>query len=888
MNDRTRSTIIDPAIANPSNGLLLKRQYSCVSSKGQTGECQNCSQSSAIHANQDATFARGQIVDHASPSVRSSTFFESDLGHDFSRISVKLDSPPTLQRKLTVNAPGDIYEQEADLVAERVMRMTVDKPTSPRPSVSARAESNANSAMRETAEDDEKKPLPLIVKTEADTKTDADKLRDAGEKAVERFLGTDTGKGILTRAQSAVLDGHSTAETIAVIVPAAVLGASFLAVTNSELPVQIPKIPLDFLIPGLKVQLKVVGHVRNPTEASLTFFYESKAKEDDKASTSSVRESNDKMRRDLDKFREGMKTPEERRAEKQEREAWLQAALNDPKNPMSLGGRLSRPTVGLSPAAKSTIDTQFPKKDSDDEATLQRKAVADGPVPDAPSIVRDVTQSSGQSLDSQSRAFFEPRFGHDFSHVKVHTDQRAAESAAAIHAKAYTVGNNIVFGRGEHPSRDRHLLAHELTHVIQQQGDIAKPRLGYQITTQPTIQRYEAGEHAMFGSDDIVSVNSVEFTHGELIAMGDFFESAEQMRAASADELRKLRDLIRQDRNAYSGTSNTKPVSTDQWQKAAGGRYLDLASRNDAHFAPPTGATGLGGTNHKAKFYELHTQAMYQAWFDGRLSGGKVSSAAIAKNSFAAHFLTDAFSAGHLVNKSEVVASAASSWQSTQTTGAYFKENLFTKAVAHRLVSDPRSAPKLAAYEMKLISWGGITEDRFSEFLWQVASTKPTLFFNAFARTVHDELNHSVDSDPANGVEVSVPGRAQPWRLSGDSTLASSRETLQAGKQAVDESERNLAIAAKSTSEPDFKSLCDSVWNMTPTPTEAGKKNIQAMARELTSVTSQRSIDRFIELTITEIDVTINQLVDMGYLRPRSTLSDGEAKEHNVHEHIRR
>jgi outer membrane protein OmpA-like peptidoglycan-associated protein len=89
----------------------------------------------------------------------------------------------------------------------------------------------------------------------------------------------------------------------------------------------------------------------------------------------------------------------------------------------------------------------------------------------APGIVRDVLQSPGRPLDAPTRTYFERRFGHDFSNVRVHTDSRATASAAAIGASAYTYGSNIVFGAGRYEpgtSAGRRLLAHELTHVIQQ------------------------------------------------------------------------------------------------------------------------------------------------------------------------------------------------------------------------------------------------------------------------------------------------------------------------------------------------------------------------------------------------------------------------------------
>jgi uncharacterized protein DUF4157 len=97
----------------------------------------------------------------------------------------------------------------------------------------------------------------------------------------------------------------------------------------------------------------------------------------------------------------------------------------------------------------------------------------------APPIVHDVLRSPGQPLDTATRAFMEPRFGHDFGAVRVHVDSQAAESADAINARAYTIGRNVVFGASQYqpekPEGGR-LLAHELTHVVQQQGMISPTR----------------------------------------------------------------------------------------------------------------------------------------------------------------------------------------------------------------------------------------------------------------------------------------------------------------------------------------------------------------------------------------------------------------------------
>lgn len=109
---------------------------------------------------------------------------------------------------------------------------------------------------------------------------------------------------------------------------------------------------------------------------------------------------------------------------------------------------------------------------------LQRKATNYTEPSTIPPIVHEVLRSPGQPLDVATRAFMEPRFGHDFSQVRVHTDVRAAESARAVNALAYTMGSNVVFGAGEYTpdtNTGKKLIAHELTHVVQQHGSIVAP-----------------------------------------------------------------------------------------------------------------------------------------------------------------------------------------------------------------------------------------------------------------------------------------------------------------------------------------------------------------------------------------------------------------------------
>ena len=204
---------------------------------------------------------------------------------------------------------------------------------------------------------------------------------------------------------------------------------------------------------------------------------------------------------------------------------------------------------------------------------LQRTATNAEAVNEAPPIVHDVLRSPGQPLDASTRGFFEPRFGHnfsrisacssnrhvarrklivgqrrdqyeveadaiaarvafaptpmngpgyDFSDVRIHTDARAAESARAVNARAYTVGRNIVFGAGQfapQTARGRQVLAHELTHVVQQQAGEARggekrlQRFGFEDVLEITVALTRMGKKSLTYQFEF-------FLKGERIAHG--------------------------------------------------------------------------------------------------------------------------------------------------------------------------------------------------------------------------------------------------------------------------------------------------------------------------------------------------------------------------------
>ena len=128
-----------------------------------------------------------------------------------------------------------------------------------------------------------------------------------------------------------------------------------------------------------------------------------------------------------------------------------------------------------SPLAQ-TITPLIQRQSPEEDESLQAKSAASEMTPTVDAALEgniNNLRGGGQPLPESVRNYFEPRFGYDFSQVRVHTDSTAADSAQAVNAKAFTLGQDIVFNSGQYaPEHDdgKRLIAHELTHVVQQNG----------------------------------------------------------------------------------------------------------------------------------------------------------------------------------------------------------------------------------------------------------------------------------------------------------------------------------------------------------------------------------------------------------------------------------
>jgi Domain of unknown function (DUF4157) len=168
--------------------------------------------------------------------------------------------------------------------------------------------------------------------------------------------------------------------------------------------------------------------------------------------------------------------------------------------PNAAAARISARSDAMARSAFADEPAVLQRQEIEEDEMLQTKAAA-GVVPTmAPDLEAGIhaLRGRGQPLSAAERAFFEPRFGHDFSQVRLHTDARATALARAVEARAFTVGTDIVFGAGQYAQGSevgKKLLAHELTHTVQQ-GD---SRVVQRLTISPIVNKinpsWTCGQH---------------------------------------------------------------------------------------------------------------------------------------------------------------------------------------------------------------------------------------------------------------------------------------------------------------------------------------------------------------------------------------------------------
>src|SRR5262249_40427583 len=176
------------------------------------------------------------------------------------------------------------------------------------------------------------------------------------------------------------------------------------------------------------------------------------------------------------------------------------------------------------------------------DLTLQRRRLNTSSQAPAPPIVHEVLRSTGRPLDPSPRTLMESRFGQDFSQVRVHSDARAAESARAVNAQAYTVGPNVVFGADQYaPSSaaGQRLLAHELTHVVQQQA-MKQASSGSGLEVNPPDSALEREAELVSSLSLVSTAKPVRFSSSRIL----LHRQPEEPKAPSPEDKTEEEDLM--------------------------------------------------------------------------------------------------------------------------------------------------------------------------------------------------------------------------------------------------------------------------------------------------------------------------------------------------------
>lgn len=412
---------------------------------------------------------------------------------------------------------------------------------------------------------------------------------------------------------------------------------------------------------------------------------------------------------------------------------------------------------------------------------------------------------------------------------------------------------------------------------------------------------YDTGEHVLTGGDlykDRLRVGKapgVLFSYGQIIAMADLYESVDQMMGDEVSKLTRLKELIGRSTLYYMTgetlrfwldtlyVSKFLDVSNEKWDDETHGRYLKLAEKNFEHFSPNFlfKGTVLGNVaykygNNKTEWERHHRWAIRAArdMFFAHPNVSLLLDWPLIINAFGDHFLTDAFAAGHMINKEMMIELFKKNFyngKSLKPEATAFLKKLADKAFTGK-VKEEFSKLETADFKWKFIFPVGHPDiykaDRFYEVLKGIAEQEPERIGNLVVKALHDWLNK-------HGIQVFNNAGDKPWKLYGDQYL--NTENLDIIRKAVQQSVDNIndpSIFLDKTNYPilgdyfNYEEYFSKVWKHVPQLTESSQKTLERLMEEYTSPNSDPLVDAVAEIITEQLDLLVKKLIDAKALRP--------------------
>jgi hypothetical protein len=408
------------------------------------------------------------------------------------------------------------------------------------------------------------------------------------------------------------------------------------------------------------------------------------------------------------------------------------------------------------------------------------------------------------------------------------------------------------------------------------------------VAPERSVAMYDTGEHVLSAGDlypDQLTVGSgagVAFSYGQLISMGDFYATVDDLKNADPAELSKLKALIIRNTAFYRKPIGSRPkddpddISHKAWNEATNKRYLALADDNFAHFSPPN---VLGLTDHittptnRSEWEKYHERAIAEmkVLVAAHPNASVAPFGPLATNAFGDHFLTDAFASGHLVNKEVVIGRFRRQFYQVTNTLTSAAEKFLAKlaaaAWARPAIRETFSPLELPTRDLEklFVKWNVDTENAFRKLLVQIAEREPSKVENLVAKTLHDHLNEV-------GVEVVNDNGDGPWKLKGDFYLG--EPTLSIMRKAVQQSVDNILSPEILVSEPDrgplslphHGALIVKVWKYTPKPTAAGRAQVLKAIDSFTDLNSQTLLTAAADLLEKQRKLIADELIERKFL----------------------
>jgi hypothetical protein len=670
---------------SPAATGLLQRKCACGQhTTDQHGQCTECNKKGQLLQRRTVNQSGPEI---APPTVHEGlrppgrpldaatrTDMEPRFGHDFSRIPAHTGGPTQIQAKLTINKPGDKYEQEADRVAEQVISMPMAVQRQPVPG---------------GKEEDERlqlKPLAVqitpMVQREAIDEEDENKKDAADHKNSKALSLSPRGKTVEEEekpANDSVPSDRPYARVYGPVeagkvprprwspsrewVKAEREAAKWWRLWREwkEYEENRPRSNLGIIEDrvqkaGKAIKESGIKHLV-PTVRMLLEAIEEKARyEKEKAA-----HENNPLQGDLNKQDKRRKKGEKPQLPKKDEEPQLPKKGEKPQLPKK-DEEPQLPKKGEKP--------QLPKKDEEPEK-LRRQPLnqekllatkgADAEVPTVTSsveaAVQSVRQNGGQPLDAATRAIMESRFGHDFSHVRVHTGPQAAAAAQAVSARAFTIGSDVVSGQGQHAPgtvEGQRLLAHELTHVVQQSATSTQVSTKLQRTPVPAASMASVSSrsspnappsstcNALDCKCDQDMVDQIRIGQGKAInAMTD------TIIAADPDQRTKLRTR-RKFKNIFGAAGDVDAgLKTVRENLKVARSFLHSLRPNQGIFCDPDPQRCVGAAYHEPRKEELPGTSTTP-----RIEDRSIIAICTGREDERKHLSGEGIMAGHLIHES--------------------------------------------------------------------------------------------------------------------------------------------------------------------------------------------------------------------------------------------